>query len=169
MAQTITVQVDLGRITEKLDSVLEDEEFLTSVHNLLAKMCDPYVPKESGMLAQPIVDENGVHYRTRYAHYMYHGIVYGPNIATAIDSTTGQVLEWRSKPGMTKNPNGNEMQYNTVWYQDLTTGQFYPEKRRASHPKATKEWDKAMMMEQGDKFVKQVKDLLVRRAKELYG
>ena len=37
------------------------------------------------------------------------------------------------------------------------------------HPKATALWDKAMMEEKGDSFTAQVKDILVRRAKELYG
>jgi len=37
------------------------------------------------------------------------------------------------------------------------------------HPKATAMWDKAMMSEKGQLFCEQVKDILVRRAKQLYG
>lgn len=37
------------------------------------------------------------------------------------------------------------------------------------HPKATAFWDKAMMSEKGQSFCEQVKEILVRRAKELYG
>lgn len=37
------------------------------------------------------------------------------------------------------------------------------------HPKATAFWDKAMMAEKKDEFEQQVKAILVRRAKELYG
>lgn len=37
------------------------------------------------------------------------------------------------------------------------------------HPKATAFWDKAMMREKGEQFTQQVKAILVRRAKELYG
>lgn len=37
------------------------------------------------------------------------------------------------------------------------------------HPKATALWDKAMMSEKGKQFEEQVKAILVRRAKELYG
>lgn len=169
MSTTITVDVNLGAIQKKVQSLIDDREFILSANNLLAKMCDPFVPMESGVLAQPLVDEGGVHYQAPYAHYMYYGVVYGPNIAVDIDKDTGQVLKWRSKPGIPKHDTGRKMQYNTVWYKDLTTGQFYPEQRQALHPKATMMWDKVMMTEQGDAFVKQVKDLLVRRARELYG
>ena len=37
------------------------------------------------------------------------------------------------------------------------------------HPKATAMWDKAMMREQGEVFEAKVRDILVRRYKELYG
>lgn len=37
------------------------------------------------------------------------------------------------------------------------------------HPLATAQWDKAMMREHGDEFTEQVKQILLRRAKELYG
>lgn len=37
------------------------------------------------------------------------------------------------------------------------------------HPKATAYWDKAMMSEKGEVFCNQVKQILVRRAKQLYG
>ena len=37
------------------------------------------------------------------------------------------------------------------------------------HPRATAYWDKVMMEEKGDEFLYQVRDILVRRAKELYG
>lgn len=170
MSETITVDVNLGSISKKIQSVLDDTQANLAIHNLLAKMCDPYVPMESGMLVHNInVTPYYVQYISPYAHYMYKGVVYEPNIAVEIDPDTGQVLKWRSKPGVTKQPTGRTMQYNTVWYKDLTTGQFYPEQRQALHPLATKEWDKAMMIDKGEEFTKQVKDILVRRAKELYG
>ena len=37
------------------------------------------------------------------------------------------------------------------------------------HPQATAMWDKVMMDEQGEQFVDQVKEILARRARELYG
>ena len=38
-----------------------------------------------------------------------------------------------------------------------------------THPLATAYWDKAMMTNEGEAFIKQVQVLLRRRAKELYG
>ena len=40
---------------------------------------------------------------------------------------------------------------------------------RDYHPLASAYWDKAMMAQRGEEFVEQVKEILVRRAKELYG
>lgn len=37
------------------------------------------------------------------------------------------------------------------------------------HPRATAYWDKVMMQEKGDEFNKQAEQILVRRAKEIYG
>lgn len=37
------------------------------------------------------------------------------------------------------------------------------------HPKATAFWDRVMLNEQGDEFITRVKEVLSRRAKELYG
>lgn len=37
------------------------------------------------------------------------------------------------------------------------------------HPLATALWDKVMMQNQGDEFLAGVKEILIRRAKELYG
>lgn len=37
------------------------------------------------------------------------------------------------------------------------------------HPKATALWDSVMMSEQGEVFIQKVKEILGRRAKELYG
>lgn len=37
------------------------------------------------------------------------------------------------------------------------------------HPKATAFWDKVMMSERGEAFIKQAEEILRRRAKELYG
>ena len=37
------------------------------------------------------------------------------------------------------------------------------------HPQATALWDKAMLAEKGDVFKAEIKRILVRRAKELYG
>ena len=37
------------------------------------------------------------------------------------------------------------------------------------HPLATAMWDKAMMAAEGDSFIKEVEDIVKRRARQLYG
>ena len=37
------------------------------------------------------------------------------------------------------------------------------------HPLASAQWDKAMMRDHGEEFTEQVKQILLRRAKQLYG
>ena len=40
---------------------------------------------------------------------------------------------------------------------------------RTYHPKATSFWDEAMLMEKGDAFKEQIRQVLLRKVKELYG
>jgi len=145
------IQIDTSAIVGKIENLIDDKLML-QIQNLLAKMCDPYVPMDEGHLAQTInVTPEYVAYVQEYAHYVYTGEIYGPNFM--IVQPDGSI-KWRSPalgPG-SKYPTGRQMEYNLE-----------------KHPKATKEWDKAMMMEKGDEFIAQVKELMLRRAKELYG
>ena len=145
------ISVDVKGIVGKIESLV-DNELMLQVHNLFAKMCDPYVPMDSGNLSQTLnITPEYVQYTQPYAHYMYTGDVYGPNFPIKDDS--GNIIGWRSPPGIgTKYPTGKKLEYNLE-----------------KHKSASKEWDKAMMTAEGEKFIKQVKDLMVRRAKELYG
>lgn len=146
----IKVNVDTGAICAKVDRLIDDTTML-AIHNLLAKMCDPYVPMDEGYLSQSVqVLPAYVQYQGPYAHYMYIGEVYGPNIPIKDDA--GNIIGWFSPPGQTKTPTGRPIQYSTE-----------------KHPLASKEWDKAMMRDKKDEFLQQVKDILERRANELYG
>lgn len=146
------IQIDTDAIAQKFENLI-DEKLMLQVQDLFAKMCDPYVPMDEGHLAQSInVTPEYVAYITEYAHYVYTGEIYGPNFM--IFDEDGNFLGWRS-PALgkgSKYPTGRPMEYNLE-----------------KHPKATKEWDKAMMMEKGDEFIAKVKELMLRRAKELYG
>lgn len=146
---SIDVQVDQGAIQKKIDSLIDDTTML-QIHNLFAKMCDPYVPMDEGPLSQTTeITPEYVRYYQPYAHYQYTGLVYGPNIPIIKD---GFIVGWFSPPGQPKYPTGAAIQYNTE-----------------KHPLATKEWDKAMMNDKRDEFCKQVRDILIRRSEELYG
>ena len=95
--------------------------------------CKPYVPKQMGVLEMSAygatqIGSGEVVYPGPYAHYMYYGEVYGPNIP--IEDAEGNIT-WRSKPGSKKQPAGRELQYNT----DLNplAGSFWFERMKAGH------------------------------------
>ena len=145
----VNLQFDDGIFQGILEHIVDDST-MYAVHNLFAKMCDPYVPFQEGVLSQTLeITPQWVRYVQPYSHYIYTGLVYGPNIPIM---ENGVIVGWFSPPGQKKHPTGKRIQYGT-----------------GVHPKASAEWDKAMMQEHGDEFNEQVKQILIRRAAELYG
>lgn len=129
----LNAELDADAIQKKFDNLI-NEKVMLEIHQVFAKMCDPYVPFLEGPLSQSAM-----------AQVTAENVRYGGK---------GYVTEGR--------PNG--VPYGRY--------QYYGEgfnHTKDYHPKATALWDKAMMREQGDVFIQQVKDILVRRAKELYG
>ena len=145
----ITIDVTGIGLKDAIVRLLEtDPGTMLEIHNKFAQYMEPYVPMQTGILAQsPTVDEHGVHYNQPYAHYQYEGLVYGPNIPITQD---GVVIGFFSKPGETKHPTGEHLQYS-----------------KEMHPLATDHWDKAMMRDRGDEFCLEVQRILMRRANEL--
>ena len=79
------------------------------------RYCEPYVPYDTGLLAHSpntASDIGGgkIVYPGPYAHYMYMGEVYGPNIPI---KQGGEVVGFFSPPGQIKAPTGASLQYNT--------------------------------------------------------
>ena len=145
----VDVFIDEVAIRHKLEALIDDST-KAAIHNLLAKMCDPYVPFADGTLSTNLeINSKYVRYISPYAHYQYTGEVYGPNIPII---ENGQIVGWFSIPGKTKHPTGEKLTYSG----DV-------------HPQATDHWDQAMMREHGDEFTEQVKQILIRRAHQLYG
>ena len=115
----VSAKIDDQALQDKLENLCDDTTML-EIHDLLAKMCDPYVPFLEGPLSQTIdVTPEYVRYTQPYAHYQYHGINFN----------------------------------HTLDY----------------HPLASAKWDEAMLRDKRDEFLKQVKEILARRARELYG
>ncbi len=78
----IEVNVDImdKSIEDKLDSLVDDRTML-QIHDLLAKMCDPYVPFLEGPLSQTNeVTPQGVRYVQPYARYQYYGTEFNHTI-----------------------------------------------------------------------------------------
>ena len=129
------------------NEMLSNEQFMLAVHNTLAKMCDPYVPMDEGALSQTLeISPEYVRYIQPYAHYMYTGVVYGPNIPIMED---GVIVGWFSPPGKPKHPTGKMINYSLE-----------------RHPLATKEWDKAMLRDKRDEFYNEIKRLLKHFSEE---
>lgn len=139
-------------VQEKLRK-LTDEKTMKQIHNSFATFLDPYVPKDTGMLAHDVtVTSEYIQYdaprnkNRSYAHYMYTGIVYGPNIPIIENGVIVGYFSPRDKP---KHPTGAQINYN-----------------REMHPQATHHWDKRAMEEKGDEFIKDVEKILKDRLKE---
>lgn len=170
------LDIDTSRIVAKVTEVCNDGYVLRDIHRLLAKMCEDYVPFDTGKLNRATYyDKNGVHYgfRMPYAHYMYEGIVYGPNVPYIVETTnkkTGEVtrkLKW-SSPVSPKHPTGNIV-YNQDWVLD-DNGKATPVSRSSPvHPKATAHWDQVMLQEKGEEFSKRAGEIVKRRLRKLNG
>lgn len=77
--------------------------------------CDPLIPFQQGALRNSVNYPQGIYggeieYNTPYAHYMYEGIVYGPNIP--IRDAEGNITGWYSPPS--KQPTGRPLTYHTA-------------------------------------------------------
>lgn len=97
--------------------------------------CLPYVPHDTGTLetspyAVTVIGSGEVVYPGPYAHYMYYGEVYGPNIPVFIDDS-GEPAYFFSPPGEKKHPTGKQLQYSTDY--NPLAGPFWLERMKADH------------------------------------
>lgn len=97
--------------------------------------CMPYVPHDTGTLetspyAVTVIGSGEVVYPGPYAHYMYYGEVYGPDIPVFIDDS-GEPAYFFSPPGEKKHPTGKQLQYSTDY--NPLAGPFWLERMKADH------------------------------------
>jgi len=148
MALKVKCSVDASKFAKKYSQLLSDDKTMLACHNLLFKMETPYVPFDTGVLSQSVeVTPNYVMYKQPYAHYMYEGIVYGPNIPIM---ENGVVVGFFSRPGIKKTSTGRYINYD-----------------KSHHPLATHHWDQAMLRTEGEAFRQGIGKILERRAKTL--
>lgn len=101
--------------------------------------CDPLIPFQQGALRGSVVYPDGIYggiieYNTPYAHYLYRGEIYGPNIP--IKDSAGNVTGWYSPPH--KHPTGRNITYHT--------------------PGTGKEWFETAKQRHGSDWVRLVKE-----------
>ena len=77
----VNVKINPNSINAKLNALLKDRQTMLEIHNLLAKMCDPYVPFLEGPLSQTVeIEPECVRYIQPYARYQYYGVDFNHTI-----------------------------------------------------------------------------------------
>ena len=94
-----------------------------------------YCPFDTGTLAyspyiNTILGSGKVTYPGPYAHYLYYGEIYGPNIPVFEDDS-GVPTQFFSPPGQKKHPTGRPLTYKTD--QNPLAGPFWIDRMKASH------------------------------------
>lgn len=128
MKMNITVgSVDIKIDTSRIDKNIRDAQKLLNL--AVTGHCDPLIPFQQGALRGSVNYPEGVYggeieYNTPYAHYLYQGEIYGPNIP--IYDATGNLTGYWSPPK--KEPTGRPIKYHTGG----TTDHWF-EKAKAQH------------------------------------
>ena len=138
----IACYVDEEKLKRKIESLIDDKTML-EIHDLFAKIIDPWTPFAEGVMAHRSLEitPNYICYHQPYAHYMYMGELY----------LAANGSSW-AKENEKKYPSGRPLHYS-----------------KEKHQLATAQWDKVAMQTKRDEFELQVRDILMRRAKQLYG
>lgn len=107
----------------------------TAIDNAVISYSMPYCPWDNGTLARSPYTASPpgggqVIYQTPYAHYLYYGEIYGPNIPVFEDDT-GVPTRFFSPAGQKKHPTGRLLTYRTD--QNPLAGSHWFERMKADH------------------------------------
>lgn len=128
--------------TKRIDGNLKEAQ--KKLNMQIVADCEPYVPFRQGALRSSVrfpqgIDGGEIQYNTPYAHYLYVGKVYGPNIP--IKDAQGNIIGWRSPPK--KSPTGRDLQYHTPG----TTDHWFDRAKRECLP----DWVRLVKRTAGEK------------------
>lgn len=127
----ITVSLFLERELHKFKTPAVKEYALTSFYLRMYRR----IPFENGILAGNVsIEEDGIHFKSRWAHYLYKGIL-------MVSPTTGS--SW-AKSGEEKVPTNKHLKYS-----------------HEKHQLACAEWGKVTADLEGDIISKEVKDYIL--------
>ena len=95
------------------ERMLQTQKFIDSE---CIRLMVPYTPMRNGILYKSamlgtVIGSGEIHQIAPYAHYLYYGKVYGPNIPMY---ENGQLVGFFSPPGKKKHPTGADLQYSTA-------------------------------------------------------
>jgi len=119
--------VDIKLETKRIDSNMKEAQKLL---NLAVRTdCEPLVPLLNGQLRRSANFPEGVYggvleYNTPYAHAIYEGFVFTPNIP--IKDSEGNITGWFSPPGQKKQKTNRKMHF----HEPGTTDHFFEEAKR---------------------------------------
>lgn len=119
---------DHGRVQKAIDKAVIDYMMPYWAYDSGTLARDAYTRSDigSGLITYAPAGKDGA----SYAHYMYYGVVYGPNYPVEIDDS-GNVLQWRSPAGQKKHPTGRAIKYKTDT--NPQAGAFPFERMKADH------------------------------------
>lgn len=139
------LRLDIYHHSKHLDAELSADDILVAyglekggrvqrtIDQLVIDYCLPYVPAspertlEFSAQVSTEIGSGEVIWNTPYAHYLYMGIVYGPNFL--IDVEGDGVLEWRSPKGRPKHPTDRDLTYDTA--QNPLAGPYWFDRMKA--------------------------------------
>ncbi len=137
----MNLRIDLNepQILEKVTS----DKFGLLVSHEWKRLINPYTPRSEGMLEDNVTElPFALHYRQKYAHYQYEGIVYVDHEYQVGAFYNPQYGFW-SRPGVTKIPSDIPLQY------------------QKNNPYATDHWDiKAAQAGQLNKLYRAINNAL---------
>lgn len=167
------------KMRNKFERVFKNDNSMLKVTKKTEELMREYVPYAEGTLVDSVVvTPRTISYKSEYAHYMYTGVVYGPNIfvplTKAINANGEEVWNkdgpwgWRSLTGEKKNKTNRDIKYNPNTYDPRTRIEGGPV-HDVIHPKATRRWDKAMLREKGKEYRTKVGRIVSEEYKKLNG
>lgn len=111
----------------QLRDVAYDDKVRREINEMIADMLEPYVPQFNGEFEAHNEDYDGpslresvqvgptqISWNTPYAHYMWMGFTYGPNIPIHAKGDPKTVIGFYSIPDSTKSPTGSYLSYSTA-------------------------------------------------------
>ena len=112
----------LSNISNWLLSVLDSNSVRRGVNEIIAEMCEPYVPERDGNLKLNVaIGPKEIQYRSPYARYQYYGFVMGPNYFRGYDASGNKIF--RTPAGTKKYLTSRPLTYHKTggafWFETM--------------------------------------------------
>lgn len=130
MRVSVNTKINIPKHLKKVRS----DQLWKAAANELHRLTIPFVPMESGTLAESVrIRPKEVEFISPYAHYQHEGKVMGPSYPI---KKHGNVVGFFSKRGKRKKYTGKKLKYS-----------------KARHPKATSKWTEVSKRKNGKKII----------------